>query len=222
MRISGAKSSPSRPSGSMRSVTVTDRHTWSSLSMSRMGWRLGLSMPSIYRSVPVRKDPSKAASARSQRSLSVRYRSFRKASLSPYKRAMSVSFPRSWLPSGRASAARRRSSGAAPLCLQRVTMSSIRSTKPRLSATRPKSESSLRWFSAAFFRIIRRPGPPMTGRSFPCSCKTRSQSREKDRTWTPSSPPRRLHRAFSASKVYCSATISVARSPFWACRMSRS
>ena len=55
---------------------------------------------------------------------------------------MSSIFPRSWLPSVRVAAARRRSSGPAPLCLQRVTMSSIRSTKPRLSATRPKSFSS--------------------------------------------------------------------------------
>ena len=82
---------------------------------------------------------------------------------------MSSIFPRSWLPSGKVPATRTRSSGAAPLCLQRAMMSSMRWTNPLLSATRPKSFSSLLWFRAAFFRIIRRPGPPMTGRSFPCS-----------------------------------------------------
>ena len=135
---------------------------------------------------------------------------------------MSAIFRRSWLPSGSFWAARMRSSGPASLCLQRVMISSIFCTKPRLSATRPKSVSSFRWSRAAFRRIIRRPEPPMTGRPLPRSCRTRSQSREKDRTWTPRSPPSRLHRAFSASKVYCSATTRVARSPFWAWAISRS
>ena len=67
----------------MRNVTVTDLHTFSSRPMSRNSCLLGMSMPSTYRSVPVRKDSSSTAPARSQRSLSVRYRSFKKASPAP-------------------------------------------------------------------------------------------------------------------------------------------